>query len=62
VACTNLLGETEALEMMPDGLILLGIVFKRILSPQRDTIRKIVQTDTIPQKDTIRKIKAPYHK
>jgi hypothetical protein len=25
VACTNLLGETEALEMMPDGLLLMGI-------------------------------------
>jgi YD repeat-containing protein len=24
VACTNLLGETEALEMMPDGLLLIG--------------------------------------
>ncbi len=24
VACTNLLGETEALEMMPDGLLLVG--------------------------------------
>jgi hypothetical protein len=25
VACTNLLGETEALEMMPDGILLMGI-------------------------------------
>ena len=24
VDCTNLLGETEALEMMPDGLLLIG--------------------------------------
>jgi hypothetical protein len=25
IACTNLLGETEALEMMPDGILLMGI-------------------------------------
>jgi len=25
IACTNLLGETEALEIMPNGILLMGI-------------------------------------